>query len=349
MEKLKYIELSGSPYQVGLSHGQQLKDSIQKFLGDHDALIHTLRRKTIEKEQLSQLINEYKDVITLHCPEIMIELEGLSKGAEISIENAILLQIRRELIGINSFTLTGDCSSFSIKKMDTNVMGQTIDLNGDMTDIGQVFKIKPASKELPEVLLYSFAGLLGYMGMNSHGLSVCINMVVSSDWQIGIPPYLLVRKFLNYKTIEECIEIIEKIPRASSRSFTISDRKRQVILELTVSDYRVIEGDNLLHTNHYLHEDFISEDKMNIFSRNSSIQRLKLLEEKLEQGDLSINHISKVFADHSLYPVGICAHNKSNIHLNETVASVVMFPKENYFYVAKGKACKGVFEKFSID
>ncbi|WP_430412288.1 C45 family autoproteolytic acyltransferase/hydolase [Kordia sp.] len=349
MEKLKCIKLAGNPYEIGFSHGKQLKDDIQSFLGDHDALIHILRRKTIEKEQLSEIINSYTKMIGLHCPEILLELEGLSKGAEISMENAVLLQIRRELIGTNSFTLTGDCSSFAIKKDDTHILGQTIDLNGDMTAIGHVFKINGESQKLPNIILYSFAGLLGYMGMNSYGLSVCINMVVSSDWQLGIPPYLLVRKFLNCKTIEECIEVVEKIPRASSRSFTISDGKRQVILELTVSDYRIIEGDHLLHTNHYLHEDFIALDTMNIFSQNSSRQRLKLLEEKLEDGNLSLQHIAEVFADHSLYPVGICAHNKSNIHLNETVASIIMDPKEKHFYAAKGKACESVFKQFSFD
>lgn len=349
MEELKCIELTGNSYDIGFGHGKQLKKSIQNFLGDHDALIHVLRRKKIEKDELFKLINDYKKTIALHCPEIMEELRGLADGAQISIENAVLLQIRRELIGTNSFTLTGDCSSLAIKKDKTNVIGQTIDLNGDMSSFGHVFKIISNSKESPNILLYSFSGLLGYMGMNSYGLSVCINMVVSSNWQIGIPPYLLVRKLLNCKSIEECIEVAKTIPRSSSRSFTISDQEKQVILELTVSDYRIIEGDFLLHTNHYLHDDFKVEDKMNFFSKNSSVQRLKLLEEKLKEGDFSLNHISKVFGDHSLYPVGICAHNKSNIHLNETVASVLMFPEENCFYAAKGHACTGVYKRFSTN
>lgn len=348
MEPLRCIELSGSSYDIGFGHGKQLQKYIVGFLNDDLAQINKLRSQPIDKSELEKHIHLYQEEIAMFCPELMEEIKGLAKGAGISIKEAVLLQIRRELIGTKSFTLVGDCSSFGIKQDQQQVSGQTIDLNGDMTNLGFVYKIKQDSEKLPDILMYSFAGLLGYMGMNSFGLSVLINMVVSDDWKVGIPPYLLVRKFLNCKTIEECIEIAEKIPRASSRSFTISDQNRQITLELTGSDYRVIKGDYLLHTNHYLHEELKKQESMNIFSYNSSVQRLKLLEEKITKTKLSLEHIKTVFADHSLYPVGICAHNRSNIHLNETVASIVMYPKEGLMYAAKGKGCKGVYQKYQL-
>ena len=232
----------------------------------------------------------------------------------------------------------GDCSSVGIHNSDNIVTAQTIDLNGDMTELGNVFRIKPENKNNLEILQYSFAGLLGYVGMNNFGLAITINLVISDGWQVGIPPYLLARKFLEFKTIEECIELVKRIPIASSRSFIIQDKYRQINLEITPTEYRVIESDFLLHTNHYLHSDFITKDKLNIFSKNSSIKRLNILQSGLKDGS-SLDDIKFIFQDHSVFPVGICAHNQGNYKINETVAAVIMYPNKKDFYALKGKPC----------
>ena len=346
-KRLTEIFLQGSPFEIGEQHGRLLKEDISSFLNDNLAQINLLRHTPL-KGPLRDIVEPYKEAISLYCPDIMRELEGLSKGAGITIDQAVLLQIRRELIGVGGFTLSGDCSSFSQYTTDGPIMGQTIDLNGNMTHLGNVFRIRPQNSQLPEILMYSFSGLLGYMGMNSSGLSVTINLVVSEGWTPGIPPYLIARAFLGCRSIEECLLLLETIPRASSRSFIISDYRRQVIVEFTTSMVRVIEGKFLAHSNHYLHPELQQFDRMNIFSRNSSIKRLALLEKSLNNDGITLAAVSDVFADHSLYPVGVCAHNESNIHLNETVASVIMYPLKGVLWALKGKPCECNYQQFKL-
>ncbi|WP_217606639.1 C45 family peptidase [Chitinophaga sp. GbtcB8] len=341
------VVLEGTAFERGVQHGRLLGEPIRHFLADNLAQINSLRSRPLDADKLPALVLPYRQVIAQYLPEIMEELEGLAQGAGIQTDEAVLLQVRRELIGTGSFTLLGDCSSLARYTQEEVVLAQTIDLNGNMTDIGRVFRIIPENKKKPEILMYSFAGLLGYMGMNSAGLAVTINLVVSGGWKAGIPPYLLVRKFLECSTIEECLQVVETIPVASSRSFTITDRRRQVILEITPETYRVTEGDQLLHTNHFLHPELKSEDRMNIFSKNSSAKRLALLGKKLGN-DWSLQNIQAAFADHTLHPVGICAHNESNIKLNETVAAVIMYPRQGAFRALKGKACTEKYQLFNL-
>ena len=341
------IQLSGTYFEMGKQHGLLLKKEIQSFLQDDFFQINKLCSKSINANNIKEYVEPYHKVIQKHLPELFEEICGIASGAEITIEEAVLLQIRREIIGINSFTLTGDCSSLGIYHPHNRVTAQTIDLNGDMTNLGQVFRIKPTSKNNLEIVQYSFAGLLGYMGMNSFGLAITINLVVSDRWQIGIPPYLLVRKFLECKTIDECLEIVKEMPIASSRSFIIQDKSRQVNLETAPTTYRIIESTFLIHTNHYLHKDFISEDKLNIFSKNSSIKRLNILKAGLTENS-GLNDIKLILQDHSIYPVGICAHNEGNININETVASVIMYPETQHFYALKGKPCQNNYNLYTL-
>lgn len=344
---MEEIQLSGTYYEMGEQHGTLLKEDIHRFLDDGFFQINRLCKKTITEQNIKEYVNGYQELIQLHLPEIYDEIKGISKGAGITLDEAILLQIRREIIGTSAFTLAGDCSSLGVHRANDIVAAQTIDLNGDMTSLGQVFRIKPANKDNLEILQYSFSGLLGYMGMNNFGLTVCINLVISDGWQVGIPPYLLVRKFLECRSVDECVECLKSLPIASSRSFTIQDRNRQIILEITPKEYRIIESDVLLHTNHYLHEDLRKEDAVNIFSKNSSIKRLDVLSTLLRD-KYSLNDIKAAFQDHSIYPVGTCAHNESNFNWSETVAAVIMYPKQGEFYALKGKPCKEIYKIFKL-
>ncbi|MFK7000956.1 C45 family autoproteolytic acyltransferase/hydolase [Flavobacterium oreochromis] len=344
---MKEIQLSGTYYEMGKQHGSFLKEDIHRFLEDGYFQINRLCNKPINGKNVKAYTEVYQQSIQRYLPEIYEEIKGLSEGAGITLEDAILLQIRREIIGSNAFTLAGDCSSIGIHRPNNLLAGQTIDLNGDMTSLGQVFKLKPFGKDKPEILQYSFSGLLGYMGMNNFGLSVCINLVVSNGWQAGIPPYLLVRKFLECKQIDECLDCIKSLPIASSRSFIIQDKHKQIILEITPSKYRVIESDILLHTNHYLHEDLQKDDVVNIFSKNSSRKRLEVLQAQIAEKQ-ELEDIKTMFRDHSVYPVGTCAHNESNFNWSETVAAVIMQPKEGIFHALKGKPCKENYSVFKF-
>jgi predicted choloylglycine hydrolase len=342
---MKEITFIGNHIDIGRQHGYYLKDEIQEFSRNDFAGINKLCNQLLSHSNLSDYVKPYLHIIRQQLPELYLEICGISEGAGISIDEAILLQIRREIIGINPFILSGDCSSIGILNDEHRILAQTIDLNGNMTNLGHVFNIQINGK--PKIIQYCFSGLLGYMGMNDAGVGVAINLVVSGNWQIGIPPYLIVRKFLECDSIDKCLKLLEDIKIASSRSFLIMDKKRLINLEITPTGYRFIEDNFLSHTNHFIHDDFINVDALNIFSKNSSIRRKRLLDEHLYK---SPDHttIQKMFQDHSFYPTGICAHNEGNIKLGETVAAVIMYPHKKEFWALKGKPCQSSYTKFNL-
>ena len=56
-----------------------------------------------------------------------------------------------------------------------------------------------------------------------------------------------------------------------------------------------------------------------------------------------------IFSDHSLYPVGICAHAEGNIRRSETVAAVTMEPNLGLMVARKGYACTGISQEFKMN
>ncbi|MEO6730601.1 MAG: C45 family peptidase [Ferruginibacter sp.] len=352
MNTIPEIILSGNAYERGLQHGRFLGPKINDFLNDNRARINSIRQVPLEEELMQGLVLQHAAVIEAQLPEIALELKGLAAGANISYEDAVLLQVRVELIAWNEQDiLEGDCSTLAFNIAPHSVItGQTIDLPGNMTELGCIFRIIPEKENSPEILMYGFAGLLGYMGLNSYGLSININMVVSAGWQPGVSPYLLVRHLLKLSTIEECLHELVKIKRSSSRSFLIADEKRILAIELTGNHLRTIEDTVLLHTNHYLDHELAKEDKMHFLFKNSSIKRLRLLQQLLpdELGKITPEMLFNILSDHTLYPVGICAHGEGNIRRSETVGAVVMEPGKFALHARKGNSCTAITETFKI-
>ncbi len=352
MNKIPEIILSGNAWERGLQHGRLLGDQINHFLCDNRARINAIREFPLEETVLKSLVQQHTAVIEAQLPEIAMEIRGLAAGANISYEDAVLLQIRVELMGYKSKEeLEGDCSTIALNLPSKQfITGQTIDLAGNMTDLGCIFRIIPEKAGRHEILMYGFAGLLGYIGLNSAGLSININMVVSDDWQPGVSPYLLVRHMLTLPSIEECMTELERITRSSSRSFLIGNKKRLLNVEFTGHEIKTREDRLMFHTNHYLDPALQKQDAMHFIFKNSSIKRLRLIQELLPVNPVEVNPeiLFKIFADHSLYPVGICVHGEGNIRRSETVGAVVMEPDKFTLHVRKGNPCVAKTETFTI-
>lgn len=352
MSNIPEIILSGSPFERGLQHGRSLSRQISGFLNDNRARINSIREFPLDEAVIQSQVQQHAAIIEEQLPEIALELKGLAEGANISYEDAVLLQIRVELIAYNKQDiLEGDCSTLAFTTQSQAVItGQTIDLPGDMAELGCIFRIIPERAEDAEILMYGFAGLLGYMGLNSYGLSININMVISSDWQPGVSPYLLVRHLLTLSSINECLAELKRIKRSSSRSFLIADKEKLVNVEFTVDELRVMEANVLLHTNHFLDTDLAKKDKIHFLFRNSSIKRSRVMHDLLPEDaeNITPENLFDLFSDHSLYPVGICAHSEGNIRRSETVGAVVMLPGKYTLHARKGNTCTALTETFSL-
>lgn len=186
--------------------------------------------------------------------------------------------MRREVVGYRStHRPQGDCTTYArvAKNGPSTVLAQTVDLNGNLDDQTGVLSVRKAGARR-EVLVLSFGGLLGYLGMNSDGLAVGINLVLGGKWRAGIPPYLAVRHVLDRAgSVAEGLEVLRGLKLASSRSLMLCDRRGAAYAEFLDGRMQVVEGPRLLHTNHFLHREFIPFDELNVFAKNGSLRRLE--------------------------------------------------------------------------
>jgi len=341
VSRLPELTVSGSPFERGHAHGRAMGGVIRGFLADRLARINAVRPQPLALADARAIALCHAAVIETQLPAIAEEIAGLARGAEIDRADAYLLQIRRELIAHRD----GDCSLIAGRTADgETVVAQTVDLPGAMTELGLILRVRDPHG--PDVCMFTFAGLLGYLGLNEAGLAVGINMVLAPGWRVGVPPYLLVRHLLSLDGVAAATAAIERIPRASSRALLLADRHDVVDLELTVDTARPVRGAPLVHTNHFLDPALAAVDQLAEPSRSGSRARLARLR---RHGDvIDLDALPALLADHDGYPRSVCAHGEGDLTRGETVAAVIMRPERGELRASRGQPCVAPFHTYTL-
>ncbi|WP_234443227.1 C45 family autoproteolytic acyltransferase/hydolase [Streptomyces cellulosae] len=182
--------------------------------------------------------------------------------------------------------------------------------------------------------MLSFAGLLGYLGVNSRGLAVGLNLVLGGRWSPGVPPYLAIRHILDIATsVESAVAALRSLPFASSRTIVLADATETACVEVIGGEHRVMTAPESVHTNHFLAPDFTSRDELNVFAHNSSLRRFQAAEAGLRDLPADADP-DEHFAVLSQTP--ICVADDGDIRRERTVTAVVLDAKNGALHLRPG-------------
>ncbi|WP_449219764.1 C45 family autoproteolytic acyltransferase/hydolase [Tistrella mobilis] len=365
------IRARGTARARGHSIGQALGPAIRAFLDEDVAHLDRLRPEPLGREAARRLALDFAAPIGGLLPQVMAEIEGLAEGAGIPVVDALILQLRRELAAPGSGPVVAGspqpedrsgglegCTTLAFTGPGGNsLIAQTADLPGDMDGLGTVLDLDgdgPGGRSLAWAPL----GQLGFLGVNQAGLAIGINMVVAPGWQVAPPPYLIVRHLLGLGDADAAEAAIIRLPRATSRCYTLADRTGHRMIETTIDACRRLDPDpetpqaRLAHCNHYLHPDLAPLDRVPAWSstrlRTARLDEI-FAESPWAEGAAEAGDARAVLADHANAPLSICAHGRNSPRLGRTVASVILDPAARQMAVALGTACDTAFTTYRLE
>lgn len=336
LKTVPYLHAGGSPFSMGHAHGTLMAAPLREFLDDQLCRLNLVLDARVSLDSLRNRLAAYGSEIRSATPRLFEEIRGLALGAGITVDEALLLQVRREVLGYQRIPTLGDCTTYARlgenHSTDT-VLAQTIDLNGNLDDFVSVLRLA-GSRPGGETLVLSFGGQLGYLGLNSDGLAVGINLVLGGRWRAGLPPYLVIRHLLDTaRNVDEALDILGGLTIASSRTITLCDLNTTACVEILGDRQHVVKGRSSIHTNHFLFQDFATQDELNVFGRNSSIQRLEACRAGL--AGLAESAVAEEHLNMLARPP-ICVRDDGNIRRERTVGAVVMFPARGELHLRPG-------------
>ena len=353
------ISVKGKPFECGQQYGTQAQKIIQKNVEVYFDMWRTLwgaeQKEILEKSRaLIPVIGDYD-------ADMLEELEGLAKGAELSLDEIVAVNARYEInfdLGISCLYHGGGCTSVSslpqVTRDGHTLIGQTWDWLPRFQEFNVILKADQQGK--PAVITQPEAGVLAHRGMNSAGIGACFNGLATSRDTFGatVPFLLIMRRILNSESFSQALAAVLQAKTTVSGNFFIAHRDGEAIdLEVSPLDVGFLyPRDGILtHSNHFIalssREDLTDILKSLYPDTLFRHQRAEHLLEP-EKGHIDVSSFQRVFRDHFSQPNSICRHldeRVDGIKQWVTLYSAIMDLTEPAMYIAKGYPCQSEYEK----
>jgi hypothetical protein len=335
------IEVTGDAYELGRQHGEQAAPLVERYL------------RLIER-----LTGQPRDVLARNAmglaphlerlgESFMEEVRGLAEGAGISFAEAVLCQARAEAAN----RAEGACTSFALTGEATadgrTLAGQNQDLETEYADVAMLLRVRPTDGR-PAALMFTFAGQLGYSGLNAHGVAHFANSLYDFDWRPGLPHYPLKRVALEQRTVAQVIDLMRRHRTCSAGNLMLADGEGTVgDVEVRPEGVAVFEDDHpdkRLHTNHYLTPEFAAHETDSLPDSRPRLERVRELVQDA-WGTITVDVLKEILADHAGDPAGICRHGTRDMH---SISGYIAETERRVLHVRRGHGCLGTWTAYHV-
>jgi isopenicillin-N N-acyltransferase-like protein len=365
MKSVPFIELHGTPYDRGKTHGTVLKENILAFLAEA-VQIHQANNMFIQvnRDNLTAFCMRNWGIMQEFSPELCEEMQGIADGAGVHIRDIVFLNCFLELEDLRAPGLGGQrlpkelwgCTTFNISAdagADQQAyLGQTFDMEKYYRRFICILRIHP--QDGPEQLVVSLAGILGLNGLNSAGIGLVINKLVAADARPGVIYPLIVRKALAAERIGDALGHIIFSTRATGMNYQLAGSGVAFCVETSAEKYELLEVNKTrAHTNHWIGASMRGFETANWLSHGGSMVRLQVAGKFLRkhQGMLTPELLREMTRDHTNYPRCLCAHGfadedeKTAFH---TIFALIINPAGKWMDFCPGNPCEEQYTRYTI-
>jgi isopenicillin-N N-acyltransferase-like protein len=360
--------VAGTPYERGRQYGAQARTQIHLSVQAYQRVF--AHYAGWDWPAVRRAAAGFEAPVAAFRPAYLDEMRGLADGAGLDLADVLAINVRTEVMYAAKARQAplatrvpqppAECSAFAVVPVPggpaTTLLGQNWDwlLHSAQTLI--VLEARP--DDGPDFVTVVEAGLLAKAGLNSAGLGLVTNALVT-DADIGapgIPYHVLLRAILDCATVTEALNVLQAGTRSSSANYLIAHASGAALdVEAAPGDftrlYPQFPGHGLLlHTNHFLSPRLPPVQDVSLWAMPSSAVRLQRLHAGTPTAP-TLDDFRALLADHADYPHSICSHPDPDDHPLEqgaTIASVLMDLNARRLWVAAGHPCQVPYHELDV-
>ena len=331
------IKIQGGPEDRGRQQGGLLKERIHKTIEFYQ------KQFLIPEEEVLGIAHQFRESTKSFSEDLYAEIEALAQAAEVDPLWIYALNGRTELLNLNPM----ECTTLAFRKQA--VIGQNWDWDLEVEELAVILDIE--KEDGHRIITMTEPGMIGKIGMNCHGLGVCLNFMSIEEYQpYGVPLHVILRTILDCKTLDEALSLIKPHVLGKVGNILIGDWTGKVEdIELGGDEVFSIPVEDLFaHTNHFLTR--VDYDLMlfpNTIGRyNRATELLQMLDNP------SVQSMKDILRDNTNEEHPICRKRFSHPWLTDdtsmTVTSIIMDLKNLQFHITRGNPFDHPFSIFNL-
>jgi isopenicillin-N N-acyltransferase-like protein len=361
------ISVEGDAGERGRQYGEQARDRVRRSVEAYDdAFAHIAKW---DRAKVREQAARFRAPIAGHGQKYLDEIAGIAEGAGVDELDVLAINVRTEIMFAATARdadarrrLPPECTSFAAlggRTADGRMLvGQNWDWLAHAFDTTVV--LEAHQDDGPDYVTVVEAGLLAKTGMNSAGVALVTNALVSDAdaGEPGVPYHVLLRSILDAEAVSDALAALQRGVRSSSANYLIAQDGVAIDVEAAPGDFsRLFVGypqdDLLLHTNHFGNPGFDARD-VSLVAMPDSPFRLARIEQlvRARQGPLDRAFWEGALGDHAMFPLGVCCHPDPRATVDAeryaTVMALVMDPAARTMWLASGNPCEAAWEQLDL-
>ena len=352
-----HVRVEGEPHERGRQYGEQARERMLRSRDAYEEVFDHYAAWSWDKVTREAL--RYVPPIGAFRPAYLEEMHGMAEGSGLGFEDVLALNVRTEVMFAakarkalsRAVAVAGECTAFAALPEGSGghvLIGQNWDWLVHSFDTVVVLEARQVGK--PAYVTVVEAGLLAKLGMNSAGVGLATNALVTDldRGEPGIPFHVLLRSVLDAETVSAALAGLQAGFRSSSANYLLASADGIALdVEAAPGDFSRLrvsgpEDGLLLHTNHLLHAQLGVID-ISLWAMPDSAVRLQRARAVVRESGRSRAALTAMLSDHADQPSSICAHadeREPKLDQAATVASVVMDLGGRRLWLADGPPCR---------
>ncbi len=342
------IEARGSEFEVGAEIGARSKDSIRTCIERRRTWFEDLKRFALADRGVR--LDGFLDSIDKHHPAIGAEIRGLAKGADLPLDDVLILNLQPELAALKEQSTCGDCSSLLLVAGGRLLLAHNEDDDDAYRDQMLLVRVRPSGA--PAFVSLAYPGVIAgnVPTLTEAGLVRTTNYIGAKNVRVGIPRYVLGRAILSCRSVDEVLTVATHPEGAYSFNINLGSirEKRLVSLEIApggVHEMHEVKNELYVHTNHFIRRATRDIPQQASYVGGSSDSRYQVLTRAAAKlGDPSRiveDDLIRLLASHDAVtrPYSPCRHPEGKIK-GRTEAMAVFDIAAGTFALYEGNPCE---------
>jgi isopenicillin-N N-acyltransferase-like protein len=347
------IEIQGSTADRGFQYGKECKSLIDERIQILRNLFDASNIFDMSWDLALEKSKKFVPSVERCDPEQLEEIRGIAEGSGHKENMIFFLNVVYEFFSRKVPGVWSGCTAIAampqVTKDGVTLIGQNADWNEAFQGTLIILRMKRKSK--PDVLQVCDAGTLGGNGVNSAGIALCANSLLSSGWSFeGVPHYFLKRGVLASEYFTDAISAITAANRCNSHNYLLAHVDGLAVdIEATPNEMNLIYPDEgfIVHANHFVAQNPLIKDLKVAQSPDSIIRQMRADQQmRSDLGEITIESMKRIFMDHVGTPGSICRHpdeRKPLMSQMQTNASYIFDLTNRKFLVARGHPCENQY------
>lgn len=276
---LRTVDAAGSAQTLGRAHGEALREEIAAGLGRWLERIER-RHGDAPDAYLARFLAEtdYRPAIGRWTPALLAEIEGIAEGANQPFDRVFafnLLDEEWEYDKRRAAQAPG-CTVACLRDGGAGapVLAQTMDIPALHDGTQAALRLRP--DDAPELVAFTYAGMIGLNGCNADGVGVVVNnLEVLNSSRSGLPVAFVTRGVLARRTLADAAGFVTSVPHATGQHYAIGGPDGIRAFEGWGNGVAEVAagGDRYLHANHPLAADDLRGDPERAYAGSRTRER----------------------------------------------------------------------------